>query len=139
MTDPLKRNANLTRSLISSIRLVGNGLDIAPALLRKVLAEGSWREFVTELGHHVEHERFEEFVTAPPLKGLGADMDVVDKLAALSGDAELAGLLELAGVHRRTVLVHLDDVEGTAEVLCGSLAPARLDRLRQLLAEETDR
>lgn len=80
MTDPLRRNGNLVESLGSSLRSGGHALGTAPALLRQILEAESWRDFVTQRGEHVQHERFADFVTTPPLHGLGATMDVVRRL-----------------------------------------------------------
>lgn len=80
MTDPLKRNAHLVEALGSALREGEHGLGTVPGLLKRVLSEESWREFVTQRGEHTEHERFVDFVTTPPLKGLGASVDLVRAL-----------------------------------------------------------
>lgn len=94
MTDPLKRNAHLVEALGSALREGEHGLETVPALLKRVLAEESWREFVTQRGEHVEHERFADFVVTPPLKGLGASVDLVRRICG--GDAEALDLLDRA-------------------------------------------
>lgn len=89
MKDARKANAALVEALGSALREGDHGLKTAPALLMRVLREGSWREFVTQRGDPVEHERFEQFVTKPPLKGLGATLRLVEKvIAAIEDDAE---------------------------------------------------
>lgn len=80
MTDQLRRNGSLVEMLGGALRDAGHGWTAAPALLRQVLTEGSWREMVTQRGEHVNHERIEEFVTAQPLSGLGATVDLVERL-----------------------------------------------------------
>lgn len=80
MTEQLVHNANLVDSLGSAIRDGEHGLGTVPDLLKRVLEEESWREFVTRLGEHVEHVQFEEFVTTPPLKGLGSDVALVRRI-----------------------------------------------------------
>lgn len=95
MTDQLRHNANLVDSLGSALRSGEHGLSTVPALLRRVLEEDSWREFVTKRGEHVEHERWEGFVTTPPLAGLGASMDLVDRIVG-HDDTELLLLLRKA-------------------------------------------
>jgi hypothetical protein len=84
-------------ALSSALDRGGHGLSNAPALLRRVLTEESWREFETQRGEVVRHERFVEFVTTPPLKGLGTTLDLIQRI--VSGDADLVDLLdrELAG------------------------------------------
>ncbi|MCL6733275.1 hypothetical protein [Streptomyces neyagawaensis] len=82
MTTGLRANAALVDALGSALREGEHGLKTGPALLVRVLSEESWRSFITQRGDRVQHQRFEEFVTAPPLKGLGASMDLVRKLIA---------------------------------------------------------
>jgi hypothetical protein len=92
MTDPLKRNANLVDLLGSSLRDGGHALGAVPGLLKQILAEGGWREFVTQRGEHVVHERFADFVTTLPLAGLGATVETVRKLVV--NDIEALDLLD---------------------------------------------
>lgn len=68
--------------LSSAVRHGGGGLRSAPGLLRQVLGEESWRGFRTQLGEVVTHERFEEFVTDQPLRGLGVDVALVERIVA---------------------------------------------------------
>jgi hypothetical protein len=75
-----KANAALVEALGSALREGEHGLKTGPALLVRVLREESWRSFVTQRGDQVEHQRFEQFVTTPPLKGLGANMRLIEKL-----------------------------------------------------------
>lgn len=76
----LKKNANLVEALGSSLRSGDHGLKAVPGLVKRVLAEDAWRSFLTQRGELVEYERFEEFVATPPLKGLGASLDLVRTL-----------------------------------------------------------
>jgi hypothetical protein len=92
VTDPLKRNANLVDLLGSSLRDGGHALGAVPGLLKQILAEGGWREFVTQRGEHVKHERFADFVTTLPLAGLGATVETVRKLVV--DDIEALDLLD---------------------------------------------
>lgn len=95
MTDQLRRNANLVDALGSSLRSGDHALGTVPALLKRVLSEGSWREFVTKRGEHVQHQRFAEFATTPPLKGLGCeDISLVRRVVA--DDPEALDLLDQA-------------------------------------------
>ena len=80
MTANPKANAALVEALGSALREGEHGLKTGPALLVRVLREESWRSFVTQRGDQVEHRRFEHFVTTPPLKGLGANMRLIEKL-----------------------------------------------------------
>lgn len=69
--NPRRGNAHLVESLTRSLRSGKHGLEAVPGLLKRVLAEKSWREFVTQRGELVQHDRFAEFVTAPALRGPG--------------------------------------------------------------------
>lgn len=93
MTDP-KANAVLVDALGSALQRGGHALGTVPELLKRVLAEESWREFVTQRGERVEHSRFAEFVTTPPLRGLGATADLVKRVVA--DDPEAVDLLDQA-------------------------------------------
>lgn len=90
MTDP-KANNVLVETLGSSLKHGGSALSDVPDLLKRVLAENAWREFVTRRGEHVAHSRFADFVTTPPLKGLGSDIALVERIVA--ADDEAAELL----------------------------------------------
>lgn len=80
MTANPRTNAALVEALGSALREGEHGLKTGPALLVRVLREESWRSFVTQRGEQVDHARFEQFVTTPPLKGLGASMRLIEKL-----------------------------------------------------------
>jgi len=62
--------------------------------LKRLLAEEGWREFETVRGEVVRHERFEEFVTLPPLKGLGTSVGLIKRIVA--DDREAVDLLDRA-------------------------------------------
>lgn len=92
--DPLKIAGGVVESLGSALRDGEHGLHTVPWLLKRALAEGSWREFVTQRGERVEHEHFAEFVTTPPLKGIGSSVDLVRRIVA--DDKEALDLLDQA-------------------------------------------
>lgn len=75
-------NFHVVNSLRSALHKGEHGLSTVPGLLDRVLKEGSWREFVTERGEHVEHEDIIEFVTNPPMRGLGATVDLIDDIVS---------------------------------------------------------
>lgn len=87
-----KGNAVLVEALGSALRRGGNALADAPDLLRRVLEEESWREFVTPRGELVQHARFVDFVTTAPTRGIGASVDLVRRIIA--DDTEAIDLLE---------------------------------------------
>jgi hypothetical protein len=78
----LRERALLVDALGSAIADGGMSLGQVPELLCKVLKDGVWREFETQLGKHVTYDRFEDFVTTPPLSGLGANIDIVKRIVA---------------------------------------------------------
>lgn len=80
MTPNARTNAALVEALGSALREGEHGLKTGPALLVRVLKEESWRSFVTQRGELVEHGQFEQFVSTPPLKGLGASMRLIGRL-----------------------------------------------------------
>lgn len=92
-------NAALVDALGSALRSGKHGLATVPGLLKRVLAEESWRSFVTQRGELVEHDDFAMFVVTPPLKGIGGDVALIRRIVA--EDAEAADLLDraLRGAH----------------------------------------
>ncbi|MET0416642.1 MAG: hypothetical protein ABW022_11545, partial [Actinoplanes sp.] len=103
MTDELKRNANLVEALGSALREGGHAVGTVPGLLKRILLEESWREFVTQRGERVSHARLIDFVTEPPLRGIGATADLIERL--VSDDPEVlilwrTGLKERPGPKR---------------------------------------
>lgn len=80
MSGKLFRNAELNNSLSSALRSGEHGLVTVPGLIKRVLVEESWREFVTQMGEHVQYERFADFVATPPLKGLGSELSLIRRI-----------------------------------------------------------
>lgn len=138
MTVNPKANAALVEALGSALREGEHGLKTGPALLVRVLREESWRSFVTQRGDQVEHRHFEQFVTTPPLKGLGADMRLIRKLIDAiedpKGRAAALNLLDQAMAgrqgERRDLLDNIQEVELEAAP-SGTSREAGLRRLRK--------
>lgn len=82
MTDQLRVNAHLIESLSSAVRHGGAALDDVPDLLDRVLDTGAWREFVTARSEEARWDRFDDFVAARPLKGLGGSPALIDRVIA---------------------------------------------------------
>jgi len=79
-------------ALRSHITRGGEGLKDVPAALARVIKDEAWRERIDwRTQQRFTFERFEEFVTAPPLAGLGATVGVVERL--VRGDIEAERLL----------------------------------------------
>lgn len=109
MADDLRGNALINDSLGSALRSGDHALGTVPALLKRVLADETWREFITKRGEHVQHDRFTDFVTAKPLRGLGSDMALIERIVA--NDTETLDLLDQAlqtptGVHNVNTRPH---------------------------------
>lgn len=94
MKDTQKVNATLVDALGSALRSGDHGLKAVPGLVKRVLAEDAWRSFVTQRGELVEYQRFEDFVSTPPLKGLGASVALVRTL--VQGDPIALDLFDQA-------------------------------------------
>lgn len=92
--NPLRARGSLIDALSSALDHGGHGLSNAPTLLRRLLAEESWREFETSRGEVVHHERFVDFVTTVPLKGLGTTLDLVRRI--VKDEPETLDLLDRA-------------------------------------------
>ncbi|GAA3222221.1 hypothetical protein [Actinocorallia longicatena] len=83
----------LVSELSVAMTAAGEGLVHAPRLLRRVLEETAWREFVID-GSRVAHRDFLSFVIASPPRGLGATVGTVRRLTG--GDPVIVDLLEQA-------------------------------------------
>jgi hypothetical protein len=80
--NPLVRNRNMVDALASAVRGGSESLGQVPGLLCRVIEEGAWKHFTTALGKDVQHARLADFITTPPLDGLGASVELVKKIIA---------------------------------------------------------
>lgn len=136
MRDRLRANANLIDSLGSATRHGGAALSDAPELLRRVLEEEAWREFVTQRGDRVEYQAFSKFVATPPLKGLGVDMALIDRLVGTE-DLDLLRLLKAAKAGRPgPKTAELLPVESTGNSYGRDRSDATADRLARDAPEQ---
>lgn len=92
--DPLRARGSDVAMLSDTLRRGGSALESVPHQIKALLRSGDWRLFVTKLGKEVRHERFADFVTTPPLAGLGAKVATIRKL--LGDDIEALDLLDQA-------------------------------------------
>lgn len=125
----LKKNANLVEALGSSLRSGDHGLKAVPGLVKRVLVEEAWRSFVTQRGELVEYDHFEEFVATPPLKGLGASIDLVRTL--VRDDPAALDLFDQATQGRQGSRADLVDVIHEVDRPSGTSREAGLRRLRK--------
>lgn len=127
----MRVNAHLVESLSSAARHGGSALADAPVLLRRVLEEDAWREFVTQRGEEVRPRSFREFVTTPPLKGLGVDMDLVHRIAG-TDDPDLLVMLREAEKVGKPGPLAAGEMHGDSPCISGddqtALTAARLAR-----------
>lgn len=128
MTDNPKAAWLVVSAFGSAVSRGDQALDNIPGLLKRLLQEGAWQEFVTPAGELVEHDRFVDFLITPPTQGVGASVDLVRSL--LRNDAEALDLLDQAlqrpiGVNQHT--------EGRDNVMTlrGNSKDAALRRLRK--------
>jgi len=70
------------------------GVMTTPRQLRKVLERGSWRDFRDPMGKVHHWDRFEDFLVAKPLKGMGTSVEIVHDL--LRRDEAASDLLDQA-------------------------------------------
>ncbi|MFG3709229.1 hypothetical protein ACGF7U_31485 [Micromonospora sp. NPDC047670] len=136
-TNALKRNGNVVEALGSALRQGEHALGTVPALVKRVLAEESWREFVTQRGEHIRHDRFVDFVVTPPLAGLGATVELLRRVVA--DDLEAVDLLDRAlqnpvGTH----LSRSDSDNITIKDQAGGRGTAREYALRRLRKDAPD-
>lgn len=139
--DTLLDRGQYVADLASAVRSGSSGLQDVPALLRIVLKDDGWREFITVRGEHKVPTSFEEFVTRPPLSGIGAES--VEQLKRLVGDEPgLRDLIDRAVQNPVGSNVPLYNIQGRAPT--GTSKDAALRRLRkdapelhaQVLADE---
>lgn len=120
-------NFHVINSLRSALQKGEHGLSTVPGLLKRVLMEGSWREFVTERDEHVRWERFAEFVNAPPMRGLGASVDLIRRVVA--DDPESLDLLDQ--VLQNPAHIHHDDNNIQVKAPQGTSRDRALRKLRK--------
>ena len=92
--DPLRARGSDVAMLSDTLRRGGSALESVPHQVKALLRSGDWTLFVTKMGKEVHHERFSDFVTTPPLAGLGATVATVRRL--ISDDIEALDLLDQA-------------------------------------------
>jgi hypothetical protein len=113
--DPAANNA-LVETLGSALRYGGAALSDVPELLERTLREGAWKRFVTQRGELVEPPSFSAFVADPPLRGLGANDALIDRLVG-TDRPELLRLVrdarKVGAGHRSDLQPHVDSTSGS--------------------------
>jgi hypothetical protein len=126
MTNP---DAWLVVSAFGSACVYGdNTLENVPGLLKRLLDEHLWQDFVTPRGEVVHHDRFIEFLNTPPTHGVGASVDLVKRM--ISNDKDARTMLDEALEGRQGT--RSDLVDNINEVRPGGTSlDAGLRRLRK--------
>lgn len=96
MTDnPLVKFDHTVALLTSSVRRGSSGLHSVPGLVKQIIREDMWQKRVIEAtGELVECKTFAEFVTSPPPKGVGTDVETLKRLC--HEDMEALDLIDQA-------------------------------------------
>ena len=129
--DPLRERDSLVQSLASMMKQGEAGLSHVPKLIVRIVETDAWRERVTALGEHVQWRRFEEFVTGPPLAGLGASVQLLRDMCR----GEMAALDAIDRVTRNPNGVHaFDNIQGTP----APTGTSRQQALRRLRDQRPD-
>jgi len=126
----VKENTTIIKHTCRAFADGTGSLDNFPGLLRRVLTENMWREFLHPNGEVIRYERFTDFVTAGPPAGVGTTVGMVRKV--VSDDLELLDLLDQAvrnphGGDRRS-----DDAINVDNVNVGPTGNAKDQALRRL-------
>jgi hypothetical protein len=131
MPDQLRINDDVVDSLRRSIYYGGNSLKDVPALIKRVLSDGMWRDrIIAKTDERVTFDRFEQFVSAAPLKGLGASMDLVRNI--VRDDVEAVDLLDRTVAHRQGERTDLyNNVKEVESAPVGNSAEYALRKLRK--------
>lgn len=76
-------------SLRNAISDGKHGLHLVPKAIVTMIDNDDWREFVVrQSGEVVRYESFIDFVTTPPLEGLGTDIETLKRLCSDDNDAK---------------------------------------------------
>lgn len=131
----LKDRGFLVSDISSYLNHGGIALSDVPALLKRLLEDDGWRHFETKLGREVTYENFAEFVTTPPLAGLGATVELVERV--VKDDRETVTLLRRALKHQGAALplYYNESSQGTrADYACDVIERERPDLFAEIVA-----
>jgi hypothetical protein len=133
----LRARGSLIEALSSALDRGSHGLENVPGLLKRVLEEKSWREFETARGEQVAHSQFVSFVAEPPLRGLGANMDIIKRIIGTE-DPDLLRLLREARKVGQGCRTDLDPTPGVDSALSskGEASDLTAQRLATASPEE---
>jgi hypothetical protein len=109
------------------------GLSSVPGLVLRVIDEGLWRErVIVRTGEVVCFDRFSDFVSTPPLEGLGADLATLKRMCAdnprvLDALDQVAQQTQVQG-QRNDLVDNINDVANSPD---GTSREAALRKLRK--------
>ena len=63
------------------------GLSDVPPLLKAILKDGRWKSRRLKTDEMANFDRFEEFVKAEPLRGLGGDIELIKRMCSADNEA----------------------------------------------------
>lgn len=115
--DPKAANV-LVENLGTSLRYGGSALSNVPDLVKQVIRENAWREFVTRNGEQVQHARFADFVAAAPLAGIGGTVELLRSICRDDNEARTLideAVENPAHVHRDVDNIHVARPDGTSK------------------------
>ena len=124
-----RQRGTLVEALGSAVFHGGSALGDVPALLKRVLETGAWREFETPTHETVKYDRFAAFVLTPPTRGLGASVDLIRRI--VGDDLEALSLLDEALQNPLGTNQHVDIINTLDERPTGTSADSALRRLRK--------
>jgi hypothetical protein len=78
--DPIVRAGQIVDSLSVALLDTEAGLEGVPPLMATVLRDELWKERRLRTGKIARHDRFIDFITVPPLEGLGENPEAIKKL-----------------------------------------------------------
>lgn len=118
-SNSLAVNGMVVADLRSLLQSGTRGLNVVPSLVREIINGEMWRERVEPgSGQLVPFESFAAFVAAPPLEGLGADIQMLKRVCA--NDKDVLDLIDRettnpvgANQHTHNISTHLR--HGTSE------------------------
>ena len=124
-----RQRGTLVEALGSAVFHGGSALGDVPALLKRVLETGAWREFETPTHETVKYDRFAAFVLTPPTRGLGANVDLIRRI--VGDDLEAVSLLDAAMQNPVGTNQHVDNVNALDDRPTGNTSDSALRRLRK--------
>ena len=131
-------------ALIRALSSGKSGLKRIPDIVFNILRDELWKVHTDPLGNIHEHKTFEDYVTAPPLQGLGEDMESLKALCAKDNkvlsmideacQGEHGGLHNPDGKNQHKKEVNLYNIQvdqNTSKAPTGTSKEAGLRRLRK--------